>query len=122
MRVRAIDSNGDWEFGKGQNDYKQNQDAVDQNIQTRLKMFLGDCFFSLSSWIDWITLLRGKSDLALSLAVSAMIANTDGVVALLQLSITLDDARTCTISYQVQTIYSKIPISGSTVVTLPVAA
>lgn len=122
MITRALDSNHDWLFGKGQNDYLQNQSAVVQSIDTRLLMFLGDCFFSIANWIDWITLLRGKSELALSLAVSAMIANTDGVSALLQLSITLDSARNCTITYQVQTIYSTIPISGGTTIALPIAA
>lgn len=122
MRTRALDSNGDWTFGKGQNNYLQNGDAVNQNIQTRIKMFLGDCFFSLTGWIDWITLLRGKSQLAISIAVSTMIINTDGVIALLQLSITVDDNRQFTVSYQVQTIYSTIPISGSTTIGLPTAA
>lgn len=116
MRVRSIDSSEDWLFGKGQNDYQQNQNAVTQDIDTRLKMFLGDCFFSLQGWIDWITLLRGKSDLAISLAVSAMIANTDGVTAILQLSIVADVQRRLTITYQVQTIYSTIPINSTTVI------
>lgn len=116
MRVRSIDSSRDWLFGKGQNDYQQNQNAVTQDIDTRLKMFLGDCFFSLQGWIDWITLLRGKSDLAISLAVSAMIANTDGVTAILQLSIVADVQRRLTITYQVQTIYSTIPINSTTVI------
>lgn len=116
MRVRSIDSSADWLFGKGQNDYQQNQNAVTQDIDTRLKMFLGDCFFSLQGWIDWITLLRGKSDLAISLAVSAMIANTDGVTAILQLSIVADVQRRLTITYQVQTIYSTIPINSTTVI------
>lgn len=106
MRVRALDADHDWTFGKGQNDYKANLDAVVQSINTRLNSFLGDCFFSASSGIDWFNLLGSKNALALNLAISATILNTEGVVALHQLSLNLDDARELTVRYKVLTVYS----------------
>ena len=49
MKVRALDESGDWTFGKGENNYYSANDAIAQNIKTRLYSFLGDCFFDLSA-------------------------------------------------------------------------
>lgn len=108
MRVRALDVAGDWLFGKGQNDYLTANAAIVQNIATRLLSFLGDCFFDLGAGIDWWNLLGGKSQIAIQLAVAAVILNTDGVTGILQLSVFVDVDRKITIKYQVQTVYSKV--------------
>lgn len=107
MIVRALDSSGDWTFGKSLNDYLSANKAVKQNIKTRLLEFLGDCFFNITAGIDWFTLLGGsKNELALSLNISSVILNTQFVVAIKQLTIGLDKNRKFTVSYQVQTSYS----------------
>lgn len=111
MRVRAIDIENDWLFGKGQNDYRQNVDAVTQTIKTRLQSFLGDCFFDTGAGIDWFNLLGGKSTLQLNLAIKAVILNTENVTGILELFTLLDSDRTFTVQYRVQTTYS---ISGDT--------
>ncbi len=109
MRVRALDVNGDWTYGKGQNNYLTRNAAVAQNIQTRLMSFLGDCFFDLSAGIDWFTFLGGKDLLGLNLAVSAVILNSQDVTGIRQLSIDLDETtRAVTIVYRVQTTYSAL--------------
>lgn len=101
--VRALDVNGDWTFGKGRNNYLSGLDAVSQDISTRLKSFLGDCFFDLSAGIDWFNLLGSKEQLKLNLAVTAVILNTQDVLSINQLSITLDERRKLTIVYDVFT-------------------
>lgn len=102
--VRSLDTNHDWEFGKGQNDYKRNKAAVVQDIDTRLNCFLGDCFFDTSAGVDWFNFLGGKDQISLNLAVSAVILNTPDVVSLIQLSINLNHTtRKITMSYQVMT-------------------
>lgn len=107
MRVRALDSNGDWTYGKGQNDYLTKNRAVGQKIRTRLMSFLGDCFFDLGAGLDWFTFLGSKDQLALNLAVSSTILNTTDVTGIRQLSINLNRVtRQLTIQYQVQTTYS----------------
>ena len=109
MRIRALDVDGDWEFGKGQNNYLTGQKAVAQNIQTRLLSFLGDCFFDVSTGIDWFTYLGGKDQIALNLAVSATILNTRDVTGILQLGIALNrTTRNLVIRYRVQTTYSSL--------------
>jgi hypothetical protein len=108
MIVRAIDLNGDWLFGKGQNDYKSGNDAIAQTIKTRLLSFLGDCFFSTTDGIDWFNLLGSKNQLALQLAVSTMILNTENVTGILAVSVSLTDARVLTVEYKAQTVYSTL--------------
>lgn len=106
MRVRALDVNGDWQFGKGANDYKTNQDAIAQSIQTRLKSFLNDCFFNRGAGIDWFNLLGSKNKLGLNLSITATILNTENVTGINELSFTVDADRNLRVSYQVQTVYS----------------
>jgi hypothetical protein len=112
MIVRALDSNGDWTFGHGRSNYKRANLAVAQAIQSRVTSFLGDCFFDLGAGIDWFNLLGGKNELAISLAVSAVILNTtdsDGnqvVTGVKKLSVNLDSNRSLQVSYQVVTVYS----------------
>ena len=104
--VRALSGSGDWLFGKGLNDYASNQAEIALDIQMNLSSFLGDCFFSVNSGIDWFNLLGGKNQLAINLAVNAAILNTSGVTSLLQTNISLSQARILTIQYKVQTVYS----------------
>lgn len=109
MRVRAIDEDGDWVFGTGKASYRSNNDAIAQNIQTRLNSFLGNCFFSLGDGIDWFNLLGNANLTSLNLAITATILNTTGVTALIQFSSNLDaKTRNFTVSYIVQTTFSLI--------------
>lgn len=106
MIVRSIGDDGDWFFGKGQNDFKPRTDAIAQRIRTRLQSYLGDCFFNNAAGIDWMNLLGAKNQLALNLAISSVILNTEGVTGITQLTISLDAQRVFRITYQVQTVYS----------------
>lgn len=110
MIVRALNSSGDWTFGAGLNNYKSARAAVAQDIQTRLSSFLGDCFFDLGAGIDWLNFLGGsKNQLALNLAISAVILNTEGVTSMVQLSSNLDPVtRNFSVSYTVGTVYGLI--------------
>lgn len=102
MIVRALNSSGDWLFGQGLSSYKSGIAALEQSLQTRVSMFIGDCFFSLNSGIDWFNLLGSKNELSLQLAISAVILNTQNVTSLLQLSINLNPmTRAFSIQYQV---------------------
>lgn len=107
MRVRALDVNHDWTFGTGKNNYLVGNNAIAQNIDTRLLSFLGDCFFDTGAGIDWFNLLGSKNELALNLAITAVILNTVGVTGLLQVSINLDINRNLTVVYRVQTTFSQ---------------
>lgn len=109
MRVRKVDSVGDWSFGKGVNDYLFQNLAVMQNIKTRLNSFLGNCFFDMASGINWFQLLAtpGISARAeLNLAITNTILGTDGVIGLVNISTSEDSKRNFSVTYRVQTVYS----------------
>lgn len=108
MRVRAIDENNDWTFGRGLQDYKENDRAVSQNIKTRLQSFYRDCFFDLDAGLDWFNLLgRGTKNLLL-LAVKMVISQTEGVFGINNVDVQYDEySRHITITYDIKTIYSQ---------------
>lgn len=108
MIVRALDSTGDWQYGKGKNDYKRGVDATAQNIKTRLSMFLGDCFFALQVGIDWFNLLGSKQPVALNLAIGSVILNTQDVTAIATLSVDITDLRRFEVAYNVFTDFAAI--------------
>lgn len=106
MIVRTLDSDHDWTFGRGKNNYLSANKAVAQSINTRLNSFLNDCFFDINAGLDWFNLIGSKNKLALELAISNEILNTENVIALLELSTNLDNNREITISYSVTTVYT----------------
>jgi hypothetical protein len=107
MIVRSIDSDGDWNFGKSRNDYLSANDAIGQNIKTRLQSFLGDCFFAMSAGIDWFNLLGSKNIIGLQLSIQATILNTTGVTRIVDFSLSLETNRRLNLQYTVETIYSR---------------
>ena len=112
-QVRALDPvYSDWTFGQGASNFYQNQNAVAQNIQTRLNLLLGECFFSINQGVDWLNYLSSKNQLALNLAISSTILGTANVVGLKQISAALNPiSREYIVSYDVQTTYSTETIS-----------
>ena len=43
MRIRNVDSNGDWLFGQSQQNYVRDALAVALDIKMRLQEWYGDC-------------------------------------------------------------------------------
>lgn len=120
MRVRAL-LNGDWTYGAGLNNYLTGTKAVAQAIDTRLSSFLGDCFFDVTAGIDWFNLLGAKNQLALQLAISATILNTQSqgqsvVTGIVNLSLNLNHTtRVFTVTYTATTIFGVVSSSVNTV-------
>lgn len=103
-RVRALDLDGDWTWGKGQNDYLTGVKAIMQQIRCNVLCFMGDCFFDNEGGIDWFNLLGGKNQLAIEVAVSSQILNTPNVSSLVEISVTLNPiTRGLTLFYSVTT-------------------
>lgn len=109
MILRALDSNGDWTFGAGKNNYLRANAAVAQAISSRLLMILGDCFWATNAGIDWFNLMQANQQLALNLAISATILNTENVTGIIQLSFSfVSSTRALAISYNVSTLYGPV--------------
>ncbi len=116
MIVRAIDPLNDWMFGKGRNDYKTGKYALEQNLSTRLNSYLGDCFFAINEGLDWFNLMGSKNQLAIELAVRAIILNTENVTGIVSLNIVLDPiSRRLTMTYVLNSVFTNADDSGQVV-------
>lgn len=111
MKTRGLDSNDDWEFGRGKQAYVSDKDAVSQNIKTRLRSWKGDCFFDVDSGVDWTNFLDKGKKTQLDLDIKRVILQTAGVLRINSFSSTLDSAeRNLTITVTIDTIYGSITI------------
>lgn len=106
MRVRRIDSNGDWQFGRGLSDYARDDEAIGQNVITRLKSFKNDWFLDVDAEIDWFDLLGRKgTQEEIEREIERVTLATDGVLQLNSLKLT-KQIRNVTISMNITTIFN----------------
>jgi hypothetical protein len=107
MKVRKIESNGDWTFGSGLSGLIKDQAAIEQNVKTRLQSWTGDCFWAMQDGIDYKALLdKGQED-TLTLSIKSVILATEGIVGITSLSMSLSPAREYTISCTIDTIFGQ---------------
>jgi hypothetical protein len=108
MRVRSIDENNDWTFGKGLQNYKLLNNNIKQNVITRLQSFRSDCFFALDEGVDWYNLLGEKNTQEeIILQVKRTILQTPGVVRINSLDIySNSDNRSLTLTVNIDTLYT----------------
>lgn len=111
MKVRALDINGDWTFGKGKSNYLGGTLAVAQVVQTRLYMIQGDCFWDPDGWVDWFRLLGSNQRAGLLYSIRAVILGSPGVDRLNDLGMQVDRNRRATLNYDLTTIYGT-PLFG----------
>lgn len=107
MRVRRLDANGDWTFGRGRADYADRSESVAQRVVTRLRSFRGDWFLDLDHGIAWIERMeRGNERQQLEDDVKRQILGTDGVERILAFDIAFDGkTRRVTITASLRDIY-----------------
>ena len=114
MKIRALSELGDWKFGKGIQSYNFGQNAIAENIQTRLLSFFGDCWFDILAGIDWTRLLGNKgTKQEIELRVRAMILQSYGVVRVNTLNVIFNGAnRNILLQYSVDTIYGQSVVNS----------
>ena len=115
MIIRKLDDVGDWTFGKGFEDYARYEEAIDENIKTRIQSWVGDCFFDIPSGVDWKARLDKGQLNNLTYEIKSLILKSYGVVGVNNIDVNLDNStRYATITYDIQTIYSPSFISSIT--------
>ena len=108
MIIRSLDSGHDWNFGQGKESYLGNNDAVAENVQTRLLSFKNDCFFAMGAGIDWVRLLGSKNTLQeILLTVRSVILASYGVTKVNSISPSVDANRALKVTYNIDTIFTK---------------
>lgn len=60
MRTRTVDSNWDFNFGKGLNDYADDALGVAYTVKMKILSWYKDCFFEMDAGIDWKNILGSK--------------------------------------------------------------
>lgn len=60
MKTRTVDSNWDWRFGKGLNDYADDALGVAYTVKMKILSWYKDCFFAMSDGVDWKNILGSK--------------------------------------------------------------
>ncbi len=107
MIFRNLDENGDWQFGAGRGDFLADNPAIGLNIATRIKSWVGDCFFDKNAGIDWTNRLGSKNQRTLlELDLRRIILTSFGVTGILTFDTVLV-IRNFTANYSVNTIFSK---------------
>ena len=108
MIFRALNSQGDWLWGQGVGGYATGNDAIGLNIETRIRSWSGNCFFSTNDFIDWFSLLDVGQENNLVQTIKQTILQSYGVVNITSFSYTLNPAtRILSFTADIQTIFSQ---------------
>lgn len=92
MRVRQLDNNHDWTFGRGKANYLTKSEAIKQCVETKLLAFKNDWVLNRNDGIDWFSYLVKNPDLnSLKSEIKTEVFNVDGVVEISLLNVELDN-------------------------------
>lgn len=114
MKIRRIDSEGDWDYGHSMSSYYvDNAQSVGLNIVTRLREWYRDCFFAMQNGIDYPTRLGSFSQKDnLDNDIQNIILNSADVVDITDFTSTFDrNTRYYAFQAQVLHIYSDEALS-----------
>ena len=109
MKIRRIDSEGDWDYGHSQSSYYiDNAQAVGLNIVTRLREWYRDCFFAMQNGIDYPTRLGSFNQKEnLDNDIQSIILNSQDVIDITEFGSTFNrDSRHYKCTAKVLHIYS----------------
>jgi hypothetical protein len=112
MRYRALDADGDMQFGQSQNDFLINSPAaVAQAVLTRLRLIQGEWYLDNTEGTPWSTEILGvRTRPTYDRALRDRISGTQGVKSILEYSSNLDGRR-LTVQARIDTIYGEAVIS-----------
>ena len=115
MRVRALDSNGDMQFGRSLRDYHiSTRFGVGQVVSTRLRLWLGQWYLNVADGTPYPTKVLGKyTDQTRDAVVQARIYGAPGVTAIRGYNSQLDrQSRDFTVHASIDTIYGTFTLAG----------
>lgn len=111
IKMRNIDGNGDWCFGNNLQDYGDNLVSTKNNIKTRLQSVKYDCFFDLTSGIDWFNILGNRGQYAkevIEINVRLCILQSLYVTEIIDLKVIQHEDRSLNLEYTINTIFGQI--------------
>lgn len=106
MRIRLVDSENDWMFGRGHQNYAKEALSVMYNVKTKLQSWIGDCFFDAFEGIDWQNRIgRYGQGSTLKNEIQQKIVSVPGVLSIDYINIS-GGREQVTCDYSINTIYS----------------
>ena len=106
MIIRTLTTDHDFTYGIGKNNYLRDQNAIAENIDTRLLSFFRDCFFDMTAGVDWFRLLGTKTtEQEIILSCRRVILQSYGVVKVNSISASTN-GRNLILSYNIDTIFT----------------
>jgi len=105
MSISRLDKQGDWLLFS----FADEKEAVAFDLVTRLREFKNDCYFSMSSGINWLD--RGGSaspdnKKLLDVEIKTIILNTENIVELINYNSYIDTIeRKIRVEFSIKTIY-----------------
>lgn len=116
MTTRAVDKDGNFQFGNGLLNYKDGIQELKQNIITTIKSWKNDCFFDLEAGVDWNTYLTNyNTEELIKNDIIKNVKKIDGVINLIDYNSYLQD-RKLNITFTIQSIYGNININNGDIV------
>jgi len=109
MRVRALDPQGDMQFGRGPSEFLVNNSAcVAQLVLTALKLHQGEWFLDVTAGVPWESQVLGFNPSSLyDATIKSAILGVQGVASIVSYSSSLNRAtRALTVSATITTIFS----------------
>lgn len=107
MKVSRL-INQDWTFGKGLANYVTDNNAINQNVSTRLKSFKNDWFLDTEANIDWLNILGNKNNQGIiESEVRRVTLATEGVLTIDNFNILEINNRNVTIEIEYTTIFDQ---------------
>lgn len=102
MKVRTLDSNWDFNFGRSMSDYASGSLATAYDVKQKLLCWYNDCFFDMLEGIDYKNLLGQKGSKAtIDAAVQKVIAVQPDIVELVYFESSVDNRKyTATIRFK----------------------
>lgn len=105
MTVRRNTKDGEWMFGRGLRDYAKDEEAILQNLRTRILSFKNDWFLNVDAEIDWFDLLgrKGTQD-EIKREIERVCIATEGIVSVDKIEL-IKMSRSANIKIQVTTVF-----------------
>lgn len=111
MKIRALDSNGDWMFGQGKGSYLAGVEATIEDIDTALHILLGEAFWAMTFGVDWFNLIGGEAPIAqqnIILQCRQVIISRENVTKINSVNVTFTDyRRSLRVVYDISTVFGR---------------
>ncbi len=107
MKTRTLDSNWDFKYGKGLNDYAQGSLNVAYAVKMKILSWYKDCFFAMEDGVDWKNILGNKnSKEEADISIKDIVQTEPEITELVYFDSTVEDRKySCTIKFK--TVYGE---------------